>query len=444
MSVHQPKGGINRHQPVAWLWLIIGMIELMGATATLFSAEIKNTGTWYEEDTLYVLTVQVPDNQNLTSMKLQEKIGDRYSTVGSPRIQVIPADFIGKEIIFTRSRLLIGTEIGERSHVPEFRVVFYEEGLKLAGYTALRRVLKPSTDVDLEMISRSAYPVLPQEPVTNGEVDSRENLESSAIEETAETVTADTARATVLTNSDQDKIDPSNSVETPLASKLKPVVNSPDSVTAMQQTKPDTLAKSLTRQKPSKPAPQSKASEKQKSAETPDASVNQSKKREPRPKVPSKAPWGTIFNQGILNGLALEMSIASPYWVSENLNTWYSSVDWRFSFTMPFYYRWGSVMMGVSFEWSSYDFENTFPEGGRFMGQAKLAYVSTYWRGLILELGGGKFSDTTGFIAGISGKILEGEHLYLGGGMRGVVIQEIPSIGQGHWADGRLTLGYKF
>ncbi|MCF7800768.1 MAG: hypothetical protein K9N34_01995 [Candidatus Marinimicrobia bacterium] len=406
----------------------------------VIGAENDGTGTWYEEDTLYVFTIQVPDNRLLTSMKLQENQGNRYVTVGSPRIQVIPAEFIGKQIIFTRSKPQIDSEVGQRAHVPDFRLAYFEEGLRTAGYGQIRRVLKPSTDVDIQMISQSAYPVFPTDTV---------ETVSSAIEEKADTAATVRSDETVTVDSAA-----SSEIESKNSAVEKPVISQAESPTAepvQETTSTDSAA--LIPQKNMKPAvvkeemqhvSKQPSQPKQQNRPPVNSGKQPQTKRQPSPKAPSKAPWGTIFNQGILNGLALEMSVASPYWVSENLNTWYSSIDWRFSFTMPFYYRAGSVMVGASFEWSSYDFENTFPEGGRFQGQAKLAYVSTYWRGLILELGGGKFSDTTGFIGGISGKILEGEHLYLGGGMRGVIIQEIQSIGQGHWADGRLTLGYKF
>lgn len=426
---------------------MMGLVMLgMYPGLVIEGAENEGTGTWYEDDTLYVFEIQVPDNRLLTSMKLQEKQGNRYVTVGSPRIQVIPAEFIGKQIIFTRSKPQIDSEVGQRAHVPDFRLVYFEEGLKSAGYGQLRRVLKPSTNVDLQMISQSAYPVFPTDTV-----DTMANTNANANAEKADTIATvvsdETAAVDSVASSDiESKI---SAVEKPAESQAKrpavePVreMSPPDSTIRVQRDKSNPEPPAVKQQ--TQPVTQQQPQVKQESKESPEKTIKKPQKRQSPPKAPSRAPWGTIFNQGILNGLALEMSMASPYWVSENLNTWYSSIDWRFSFTMPFYYHWGSVMMGVSFEWSSYDFENTFPEGGRFQGQANLAYVSMYWRGLILELGGGKFSDTTGFIAGISGKILEGEHLYLGGGMRGVIIQEIPSLGQGHWADGRLTLGYKF
>jgi len=101
-------------------------------------------------------------------------------------------------------------------------------------------------------------------------------------------------------------------------------------------------------------------------------------------------------------------------------------------------------MVGFTIELSGFDFENTFPEGGRFNGQAMLGYLTGYWRGLNMELGGGSFAGTSGMITGLSGKILEGSHLYLSGGVRGVLIQDINPIGLAQWAEGRLTLGYKF
>lgn len=441
MNGHQPKGGINQLQPVNWLWLIMGLVVLGISGGYLHAAEGENAGTWYEEDTLYVFTVKIPDNRSLTSMKVQEKQDNRYITVGSPRIQVIPSTFIGKEIIFTRSKYQIDLESGERDHLPEFRLAFYEEGLTPAGYGDLGRALKPSVNVDIQLVSQRAYPTAPADTILPVVDDIEEEPEMAAVSKSGQAAVpvADSVVTTAKPDDEKTTQKPEFATAPVVAPEPPDTLAGP--VDSVKQAGRD--MKKTTDQKQIQPVGTKKPPTNQQK-QVPANSVKPSQKRKPPPKAPSKAPWGTVFNQGILNGLSLEVSAASPYWVSENLTTWYSSIDWRFSFTMPFYYHWGSVMMGLSFEWSSYDFENTFPEGGRFQGQAQLGYMSAYWRGLILELGGGKFTDTYGIISGISGKILEGDHFYFGGGVRGVIIRDIQSIGQGHWADGRLTLGYKF
>ena len=455
MIRHQEKA--RQHQLLLWDWTgWIFCVIFIVSPGLLRADPIENVGTWYEEDTLYVYQIRIPGQQNITSMKVQEKNKNgRFITVGSPRIQVIPAFFVGKEIVFTRSKSQIDSEIGPSSQLPEFRIAFYQEGLAIDSYGSLTRTVKPNVDFNLSLISQSSYPVPSESARDSNQVSSVPKRE-------------------VEQNSEQRPV-PKTEVELPKPSLIS------DTTATSKPGPPPTVAKPM-KEPPVKPAPKPAVQNTVTPSDTcecdddstaakpklKNTAGNQSKKvvgksgqnastiKKPVnstptvpkhkvvPKEPSKAPWGTVFNQGILNGLVLETSMASPYWVSKNLTTWYSSIDWRFSFTAPYYYHWGPVMIGLTFERSSFDFENTFPEGGRFQGQAHLGYLTTYWRGLIFEFGGGQFTDTYGLIGGVSGKILEGEHLYLGGGLRGVFIQDILTIGRGTWADGRLTLGYKF
>ncbi len=400
---------------------------LTGPLTKTLNAETGIVGTWSIADTSYVFTINIPARPTLTSMKIQRmNLKGRYVTTGSPRIEIIPPEFIGNHLSFRRSRQTIDADVQPAPGAPQFRIAYFDAGLSFFQYGLLKKAPpKPVTTADaMTKIDTLGHDFKKPPPLPF-----KTSVGSSPIQK-ARTLTAsvkDSLPKPHLVRTETDTCDyDGDSTSTRASLDNQILIN--------KSGKTDSTRAESKSASPEGEKPVTKG-------------VGIKPKRPPIRVVarqPSKAPKGTIFNEGILNGLVLEASIASPYWVSKNLTTWYSSMDWRFSFTTPFYYHWGPVMIGFTLEWSSYDFENTFPEGGRFQGQAILGYVTGYWRGLNVELGGGKFRDTAGAIAGLSGKILEGNHLYLAGGIRGVVIQNIQTIGQGHWADGRLTVGYKF
>ncbi|PIZ69588.1 MAG: hypothetical protein COY19_01625, partial [Candidatus Marinimicrobia bacterium CG_4_10_14_0_2_um_filter_48_9] len=79
---------------------VFGVMALFSVNAILAADNTENIGTWYEHDTLYVFSIKVPDHATLTSMKLQLKNSrGSFRTVGSPRIQIIPQEVLGKEIV---------------------------------------------------------------------------------------------------------------------------------------------------------------------------------------------------------------------------------------------------------------------------------------------------------------------------------------------------------
>ncbi len=157
-----------------------------------------------------------------------------------------------------------------------------------------------------------------------------------------------------------------------------------------------------------------------------------------------KTPTGTIFTYGLLDGLAVEFSLASPFWVTQNLYTWYSYIDWRLALTAPYYAYWGDAAVGFTMEVASFDFTNTFPEGGAFKGHSVTLYANLFWLGAQASLGVGKYASAVGVTAALGGRFLEREHFYLSAGIRGVFVSQIADIGSGAWMDGRVSVGYKF
>lgn len=426
-------------------WMLLQITAIHGAEKT------ENVGKWYAYDTLYVFSIKVPEHAALTSMKVQGKNKNgRFITVGSPRIQILPASVIGNEIVFTRSRLQIGKDIDRSQTAIELRLAFYEEGLTLYGYGSLTQTAKPALNYDLELLTESSYPLRKSDVTDTAKVvpPAKPKVENLPVKATQDS--SRTPKPALVKNEPTKK--PSQVAATPtvqpdktnLTTKTDTCECNDDSVKTVKSAPPKNATKDSTGAGLSKTASKKPAANRQSKPDAKDKVTASSKAVKTRPKEPSKAPKGTIFDQGILNGIVLEASVASPYWVSKNLTTWYSSIDWRLSFTTPFYYYWGPVMIGFTLEVSSFDFENTFPEGGRFHGQAALGYFTGYWRGLNMELGGGSFTNTAGLVGGLSGKIIEGDHLYLSGGVRGVIIHDIQTIGLSQWAEGRLTVGYKF
>lgn len=440
----------------SWLRLVtgqfvFGVMAIMSVNTILAADNTESIGNWYDHDTLFVFSIKVPNRASLTSMKLQMKNSSgNFRTVGSPRIQIIPPDVLGKEIVFTRSKFIINADIGNPKQPMEFRLAFYETGLDLYSYGAVTQISRPAQHYDLELVAESSYPLEKVALIDSSNmavIEAPQSVASPIVKQATPAVSLQTTENDTTAQHQRMPASPVTSTPINFATKTDTCECDDDS-TGTAQSKVMTTVATDTTLAAKKPGPNPK-SQVAKPASAPGVTKSKTipasqKTRVKRPPEPSKAPRGTIFDQGVLNGIVLEASMVSPYWVSKNLTTWYSSMDWRISFTTPFYYELGPVMIGFTMELSSFDFENTFPEGGRFNGQAMLGYLTGYWRGLNMELGGGSFGNTNGIVSGFSGKILEGNHLYLSGGVRGVIIQDIQSIGLGQWAEGRLTMGYKF
>ena len=98
----------------------------------------------------------------------------------------------------------------------------------------------------------------------------------------------------------------------------------------------------------------------------------------------------------IPRNLTLSLTIASPTYVSTDLMTWNSTVDFRFSTEFPL------VMFGLipGFSISDFSFENALPVGGIFEGVALFGTVSR-------PLFPGKISLGAGIVGSVPGMFIQ-------------------------------------
>lgn len=168
---------------------------------------------------------------------------------------------------------------------------------------------------------------------------------------------------------------------------------------------------------------------------------------EPEPEEET-LPTTTIYdpNAPIGMGMAIEISAVSPFWVPRKMKTWYSFMDWRVGVQMPFSLQLPLYGMRVtaSVEIASFNFENTFPQGGQFDGISVLAYGRLLYQQFCVDAGFGLFGNTGGVLLGAMYRYPLSSNLYLGAGGRSVWVNQIEPLGSSGWADVQLLAGYKF
>ncbi|MCF7796707.1 MAG: hypothetical protein K9N22_09910 [Candidatus Marinimicrobia bacterium] len=168
---------------------------------------------------------------------------------------------------------------------------------------------------------------------------------------------------------------------------------------------------------------------------------------EPEPEEES-LPTQAIYdpNAPVGMGMAIEISAVSPFWVSRNMKTWYSFMDWRVGVQMPFSFQLPLYGMRVtaSAEIASFNFENTFPQGGQFGGISVLAYGRLLYQQFCVDAGFGLFGNTGGALFGAMYRYPISPNIYLGAGGRAIWVNKIEPLGSSSWADVQFLAGYKF
>lgn len=145
-------------------------------------------------------------------------------------------------------------------------------------------------------------------------------------------------------------------------------------------------------------------------------------------------------------GMAIELSAVSPFWVTREMQTWYSFMDWRlgvrlpFSLPLPIY----GIRLTANAEIASFNFENTFPQGGKFNGISALLYGRAHYQQFGLDAGLGVFGKSFGLLFGGNYTYSLTPALYVGAGGRGVWVSQVDPLGSAGWADIQILAGYKF
>ncbi len=144
-----------------------------------------------------------------------------------------------------------------------------------------------------------------------------------------------------------------------------------------------------------------------------------------------------------LEDTGFTLSLTSPHVVASQLDTWYSYIDFSLSMNLPWHFQSAPADISFSVDVSSFDFQNTFPAGGRFHGVSIMPLVQAEAFGFEGELGMGMFSSTFGLVSGL-GYNLTFHSLFISTGYRWNWAYTIKPIGSAWWLEPRFTLGIRF
>lgn len=147
---------------------------------------------------------------------------------------------------------------------------------------------------------------------------------------------------------------------------------------------------------------------------------------------------GTIFED-----TGFTLSLYSPQVVPEELNTWFSFLDFSLTTELPWHYTLDPVELSFHIDVSSFNFVNTFPVGGEFKGFSIMPIARVEMYGIETELGVGLFTPTFGAIAGL-GYSYQYHSLFFSAGYRWNWAYEIDPIGSAWWLEPRFTTGIRF
>lgn len=144
-----------------------------------------------------------------------------------------------------------------------------------------------------------------------------------------------------------------------------------------------------------------------------------------------------------LQDTGITLSLSSPQYVSDPLETWYSVVDFALNVDLPWHVDLSGVHVSFATEFASFNFKNTFPAGGSFSGLSLIPMVRVEYFGVETEFGAGFYGPRGGVLAGL-GYSYKFESLFFSAGYRWKWVANIEPIGDNWWAEPRFTLGVKF
>ncbi len=152
---------------------------------------------------------------------------------------------------------------------------------------------------------------------------------------------------------------------------------------------------------------------------------------------------GKYVEGTFLEDTGFTLSFSSPQVVPEELNTWFSFMDFSLTTELPWHFSFEPVELSFSVDISSFNFVNSFPVGGEFKGFSIMPLVRAEIYGAELELGLGMYTPTFGAMAGI-GYSYQFHSLFFSAGYRWNWAYNIDPIGSSWWLEPRFTTGVKF
>jgi len=160
------------------------------------------------------------------------------------------------------------------------------------------------------------------------------------------------------------------------------------------------------------------------------------KKRERR-----SGPAPGLFKNSRLNGVHLALNGSSPFSVSSQLTSWYSYIDAGVTIKMPYRVHVENLPLYTLFEVSSFNFENSFPEGGSFTGLAYILQASAIGENSAAVVGFGFWDGNMGSMMELNYRLRPTTNTFLRVGTRGVLISNVDPLGATWWLELRFSMG---
>ncbi len=152
---------------------------------------------------------------------------------------------------------------------------------------------------------------------------------------------------------------------------------------------------------------------------------------------------GKYVEGTFLEDTGFTLSLYSPQVVPDNLNTWFSYLDFSLTTELPWHFSFEPVELSFSVDISSFNFKNSFPAGGVFKGVSIMPLARAEIYGVELEMGLGAYTPTFGAMAGL-GYSYQFHSLFFSAGYRWNWAYNIEPIGSSWWLEPRFTTGIKF
>lgn len=167
--------------------------------------------------------------------------------------------------------------------------------------------------------------------------------------------------------------------------------------------------------------------------------------REPVETTQGKAqisgPAPGMFPNRIISGMHLSVNGASPFAVATPLSSWYSYIDPGLSIKLAYEIIVENIPLYPLFEISTFNFENSFPEGGSFSGLAYIAQISAIGDNSAAVLGFGSWNGNLGSMMELNYRIRPTLNTFFRLGTRGVLLTNIDPLGEVWWLELRLSMG---
>lgn len=148
------------------------------------------------------------------------------------------------------------------------------------------------------------------------------------------------------------------------------------------------------------------------------------------------------FQGTMMENTGLTVSLYSPQYVADKMETWYSFMDLSLTVELPWHYVVEPANISFLVDISSFKFENSFPAGGTFSGASLMPMVRAEAFGAEVEAGLGMYFPTFGMMMGL-GYSYQYHSLFVSAGYRWNWVYKIDPIGSGWWMEPRITTGIK-